>query len=64
MGRPEMAEKHKNPATQVCGRHPPSSARSGHGREILPAAASRRPPPPWPTRVQGGWPESPPTVET
>ena len=34
------------------------------GREILPAAASRRPPPPWPVRVQGGWPELPPTVET
>ena len=34
------------------------------GREILPVAASRRPPPPWPACVQGGWPESPPMVET
>ena len=34
------------------------------GQEILPAAASRRPPPPWPSSVQGGWLDSPPTFET
>ena len=52
MGRPEMAGKHKNPATQVCGcrrlRQPdPATA----GREILPAASSGGPPPPWPARA-------------
>ena len=32
------------------------------GREILPAAASGCPLPPWPARVAGGWPEVPHSV--
>ena len=68
MGRPEMAGKHKNLATQVCGprrfvgpiwEHPVAA-----GREILPAWSSGRPPPPWPAHVQCWWPESAPTAET
>ena len=34
------------------------------GREILPAAASGCPLPPWPARVAGGWPEVPPSVQS
>ena len=33
-------------------------------REILPVASSGGGAPPWPVRVQGGWPGSPPTAET
>ena len=51
MGRSEMAEKHKkygNPSLR-----PPIWARpAAAGRKILPAAASRRPPPPWPVHEQ------------
>ena len=32
--------------------------------EILPAAASGCPLPPWPARVSGGWPEVPPSVQS
>ena len=34
------------------------------GCEILPAAASGCPLPPWPARVVGGWPEVPPSVQS
>ena len=34
------------------------------GREILSAAASGCPLPPWPARVAGGWPEVPPSVQS
>ena len=34
------------------------------GREILPAAASGCPLPPWPVRVAGGLPEVPPSVRS
>ena len=34
------------------------------GHEILPAAASGCPLPPWPARVAGGWPELPPSVQS
>ena len=34
------------------------------GREILPAAASGCPLPPWPARVAGDWPEVPPSVQS
>ena len=44
MGRPEMAGKHKNPATQVCGRRrlrwPDPGASEAAGRKIFMAAAS------------------------
>ena len=47
MGRPEMAEKHKNPATQVGGRRRLRRPDPGaSGRKILPAWSSSRPPPP------------------
>ena len=34
------------------------------GREILLAAVSGCPLPPWPARVVGGWPEVPPSVQS
>ena len=34
------------------------------GREILPAAASGCPLPPWSARVAGGWPELPPSIQS
>ena len=34
------------------------------GREILPAAASGCPLPPWPARVAGGWPDVPPSIRS
>ena len=34
------------------------------GREILPAAASGCPLPPWPARVAGGLPKVPPSVQS
>ena len=34
------------------------------GREILPAAASGCPLPPWPAHVAGGWPEFPLSVQS
>ena len=56
MGRPEMAEKHKNPTTQVCGRRrlrlPDPGAFGGGWPGNLPTWSSGRPPPPWPARVQ------------
>ena len=60
MGRPEMAEKHKirRPkfAAVTAFADPILERPTATGREILPTPASRRPPPPWPARVQGGWP--------
>ena len=41
---------------------PPRPAAVHH--EILPAAASGCPLPPWPTRVAGGWLEVPPSVRS
>ena len=51
MGQSEMAGKHKNPTTQVCGRRRlrrPDAA----GRKILPAWSSGRGAPPWLACVQ------------
>ena len=56
MGWPEMAGKHKNSTTQVCGCRPftgPIRARpAAAGWKLLPAKPSGRPPPPYPVRVQ------------
>ena len=55
MGLPEMAEKHKNPATQVGGRRrlrrPDPGASRAAGRKVLQAWSSGRPPPPYPAHV-------------
>ena len=34
------------------------------GREILPVRSPHSAPPPWPARVQGWWPVTPPTTKT
>ena len=56
MDWPEMARKHKNPMTQVCGCRRlagPIRARPAvAGRKILPVWSSGRPPPPCLARVQ------------
>ena len=56
MDRPEIAGKHKNPATQVWATtafaNPIWARPAAAGRKILPAPASRRPPPPWMAHVQ------------
>ena len=50
MGHPEMAEKDKNPANQVCRLDP--GAFGGGWKGNLPVWSSGRPPPPWLARVQ------------
>ena len=68
MGRPEVAEKCRKSATQDgCRRRlrgPIRARPAAAGQEILSAASSGGGAPPWPARVKGGWPESPPTAET
>ena len=71
MGLPEVAEKCRKPMTQDGHRHrrrslrrPDPGAPTAAAREILPEASSGGGAHPWPARVQGGWPESPPTAGT
>ena len=68
MGRPGISGKHQNPATQGGGgrrlRRPDPGAFSYSWPEILPARLPCHAPPPWPTRVQGWWPATPPTAKT
>ena len=58
----EQSDDHGGRCRRFAG---PIPARLGAvGREILPAAASGCPLPPWPVRVAGGWPEVPPSVQS
>ena len=68
MGGPGLAEKCRKTVTHGGGhrrlRRPDLGASAAVRRKIPRPGSSHLAPPPWPARVQGGWPESPPTAET
>ena len=68
MVRPGVAEKCRKMVTHSGSRRrlrrPDLGASDGGSPEISRSGSSHLAPPPWPARVQGGWPESPPTAET
>ena len=72
MGWPEVAgngrKSGKPPVTHGCRRRrfvgPIQARQAAVGRENLPVETSGCPLPPWPSRVAGGWPELPPSVQS